>query len=233
MTTRLAIIPARGGSKRLPRKNLLPFNGKPMLAHPIAACRESGLFDRIIVSTDDTEIAAAAQAAGAEIMDRPNKLATDRSSVAEVCTDLPKRLADDGYEPEVFCCAFATAVFVTAKDLKASRALLDQPPPADIVLGVSAFNLQPHQAMFEENGLLKPMWPDLLRRKSQALPGFVASNGTFSWVRTQRFIDAGNFPLEPMRGYEMSRLRTVDIDTAEDYAFALAISQTDASTNEI
>ena len=232
MTERLAIIPARGGSKRLPRKNVLPFKGVPIIAHPIRACLECALFDRLIVSTEDAEISKIAQAAGAETMDRPAALSTDQSTVAEVCADVLRRLAADRYRPEVFCCVYATAAFLTADDFRESLALLDRSPPADHVLGVSEFNLQPHQALREEGGFLVPMWPELVRRKSQSLPRFVAGNGTLSWVRTARFLETDNFPIEVMRGYEMSRLRMVDIDTSEDYAAALPIKQRAAEHND-
>lgn len=225
MTTRLAIIPARGGSKRLPRKNLLPLNGKPILAHPIGACLDSGLFDRVIVSTEDPEIADAARRAGAEVLDREAELASDESTVADVCADVLDRLSGDGFAADVFCVVYATAAFLTAEDLEKSLPLLERPPGANIVLGVSEYNLQPQQALRGSDGYLVPMWPELIRRKSQYLPRFVASNGTFCWVQTVKFIEEGNFPLERMRGYEISRLRAVDIDTAEDYAIALAITE--------
>ena len=88
MTRRLAIIPARGGSKRLPRKNILPFLGRPIIAHTIEAATESGCFTRILVSTEDAEIADAARAAGAEIHQRDPSLATDAATLTDVCLDI-------------------------------------------------------------------------------------------------------------------------------------------------
>jgi len=224
---RLAIIPARGGSKRLPRKNVLPFRGEPMLVHPLRACLESNLFDRVIVSTEDSEITDAARSAGGEVKGRPESLTTDTSSIAEVCVDLLERLAREGYRPELFCLVFATAVFITPEDLRNALEMLDQEPVADSILGVSEFNLQAHQALKEEDGFLTPMWPDLVRRKSQELPRFVASNGTLSWVRRKAFMDLKNFPLERLRGYEIPYLRSIDIDTADDYELALSITDAD------
>ena len=198
-----------------------------MLVHPLRACLESELFDRVIVSTEDDEIADAARSAGGEVMERPESLTTDTSSIAEVCVDLLERLAEEGYRPELFCCVFATAVFITSEDVRNALELLDQEPVADLVLGVSEFNLQAHQALREQGGFLTPMWPDLVRRKSQELPRFVAGNGTLSWVRCAAFLDKKNFPLERMRGYETPYLRAIDIDTAADYALAQAIADAD------
>ncbi|MGM0562398.1 MAG: cytidylyltransferase domain-containing protein, partial [Pseudomonadota bacterium] len=84
----VAIIPARGGSKRLPRKNILPLGGRPMIAHPISLVRESGLFERVVVSTEDTEIAEIAKEFGAEVFERSDELATDKATVVQVCLDV-------------------------------------------------------------------------------------------------------------------------------------------------
>ena len=160
-------------------------------------------------------------------MARPESLTTDTSSIAEVCVDLLERLAEEGYRPELFCLVFATAVFITPDDVRNALELLDREPVADLVLGVSEFNLQAHQALKEQDGFLTPMWPDLVRRKSQELPRFVASNGTLSWTRCAAFLEQKNFPLERMRGYEIPYLRAIDIDTAADFELAQKIADMD------
>ena len=223
---RIAIIPARGGSKRLPRKNVLPFMGRPMLAHPVHACLDSGLFDRVIVSTEDEEIAAVAQAAGAEVLHRDSNLATDHAGVAKVCADTLHRLSRTGFEPVIFCCLYATAVFVTSDDLHHSLALMEAPPEVDGIMGVSLYNLQPHVALREDNGFLSPMWPELINHKSQEMPRLVASNGTLYWLRTAAFRVSQTFYLRRLRGYEMPRHRVIDIDTDEDYRMALLLAET-------
>ncbi len=228
-TSRLAIIPARGGSKRLPRKNVLPFMGQPMLAYPVRACLDSGLFDRVIVTTEDDEIAEAARAAGAEVAGRTPDLASDRAGVADVCADLIAGLAAAGYEPAVFCCVYATAVFVTADDLRDSLALIDQPPEADAVMGVSSYDLQPHIALRDDGPFLTPMWSELIDRKSQDMPGLVASNGTVYWLRTEAFRRSKSFYPTRLKGYEMPRRRAIDIDTDDDYRFALALAEISAA----
>ena len=92
---RLALIPARGGSKRLPRKNVLPFRGRPMIGHSIRAARRSDLFDRIVVSTEDDEIAAVARAEGAEVAMRASALAADEARILDVALDFLDREAAD------------------------------------------------------------------------------------------------------------------------------------------
>lgn len=217
MTERLAIIPARGNSKRLPRKNILPINGTPMIAFPIRACLESRLFDKVVVSTEDPEIAEIASAEGAMVSSRCNELTTDDSSIAEVCLALLQELADTGYRPDEFCCVYATAVFMTPADLANALTLLHNNCGTNMVMGVSKFNLQAHQAMFYSNGFLKPMWPELMGRKSQQMPELVASNGTLIWTRTDQFQQEGAFPRSGIRGYTIPHFRAIDIDTEEDY----------------
>lgn len=216
----LAIIPARGGSKRLPRKNVLEVGGRPMLAWPVAAARESGLFERVVVSTDDAEIAAAAGAAGAEVHERDPALGEDRATVAQVCTAVLASLGASGGPPDTFCCLYATALFVEASDLAASQALLDEPPAADFVMGVSTFSPHPVQALVESDGFLRSMWPEYAELQSQQYPDLVASNGTLYWARTAAFLAAGGFYGERLRGYRMPRERAVDIDTPADLALA-------------
>ena len=121
----IAVIPARGGSKRIPRKNVRPFCGKPMIEWPIAAVRQSGCFESVIVSTDDDEIAEVARRAGAEVpFMRPARLANDQTGTAEVVRHAISSHADKGRMPELVCCIYATAAFVTGADLRRGRDLL-------------------------------------------------------------------------------------------------------------
>ena len=114
---RVAIIPARGGSKRLPRKNILAVAGKPMLHYPSNCAHESGLFEKVIVSTEDDEIAELASSSNAEVIDRAVELAGDNIPVADVCQNVLSYLADKGEMPDSFCCIYATAIFLQPDDL--------------------------------------------------------------------------------------------------------------------
>ncbi|MFA9462553.1 cytidylyltransferase domain-containing protein [Thiohalorhabdus methylotrophus] len=220
---RLAIIPARGGSKRLPRKNLADLGGRPVVSRVIHTALESALFDRVVVSTEDKEIGEVAAGAGAEVHWRDPSLATDQASVIEVCSDLLGGLRE---VPERFCCLYATAAFLAPGDLKDSEAFL---AGADVVMGVSGYPIHPYKALEEsEHGFLRPKWPTENDKKSQYFPWFVASNGTFYWARTEPFLKEPTFFPNRLKGYELPPERAVDIDTVEDLQWArklLAIQQ--------
>ena len=157
---KVAIIPARGGSKRLPRKNIVPVLGKPILSYPITAAQESALFDAVIVSTDDEEIAESARSTNARVVERSTELAHDRATVVQVCLDVLEVLRHENQLPDYFCCIYATALFITPDDLRRSFRLLQGKPAADFVMGVSEYNLHPVQALVEKDGYLTPMWPE-------------------------------------------------------------------------
>ena len=144
--TRLAIIPARGGSIRLPRKNILPLEKRPMICYPIEASLNSNLFDQVLVSTDDEEIADIAIDSGAQIIQRPPDLTDYQTTVVEVCESA---LSLACYrDVEIFCCIYATSVFLTAAHLIESFALLSANPPADYVMGISYNNFQVNFSTF-------------------------------------------------------------------------------------
>jgi N-acylneuraminate cytidylyltransferase len=217
-TSPIAIVPARGGSKRLPHKNLLEVGGRPMLAWPVAAALDSGLFAAVVVSTDDREITAAAQACGARVLDRPAALATDAATVAQVCLHTLETIAAEGQAPAAFCCLLPTAVFVTARDIADAYALLDAAPPADVVLGVSPYSLHPYKAMRLDEGYLRAGFPEQVGRKSQDYPAFVASNGTLFWARGDAFRRQPAVYVPRLKPYVMDPLAGQDLDTADDLA---------------
>ena len=213
----VAVIPARGGSKRLPRKNILDVKGAPMISYPIAAALESHLFETILVSTEDKEIAGVAEKYGAEVLERPLELATDRAGVVQVCSQVLETLEGQGRLPECFCCIYATALFITPGDLRDSfeKIMADKGP--DVVMGVSEFNLQPVQALEQTpGGTLEFKWPQYLRVQSQFHPELVASNGTLYWARTRPFMENPDFYPKKLQGHRIPWIRAIDIDTPED-----------------
>lgn len=220
----VAIIPARGGSKRLPCKNILPLGGRPMIAHPINLARQSGLFERVVVSTEHSKIAKISEEAGAEVFERSDELATDKATVVQVCLDVLWRLEQEGAEPEAFCCLYATAAFLTVQDLLDSRARLTGPPEADYVMGVSEYPIHPYKALCSEKGFLKAVWPESAQLKSQEYPSMYASNGTLYWARTGAFLHEQSFYGQRLVGYELPPERAVDIDTPEDYDWACRLA---------
>jgi len=219
----IAIIPARGGSKRLPRKNILPINGKPMIGYPILAAIKSGLFDEVVVSTEDKEILSIAESYGATVSKRPESLAQDRSTVVQVCKDV---LEKDEYKTvENFCCIYATAIFITPEDIINSYKLITNMPPVDYVMGVSGFNYYPVQALQEVDGYLQSMWPEYNNKQSQFYPHLVVSNGTLYWAKRTAFLRDKTFYGDKLVGYELNSDNAVDIDTPEDYENAKKLAK--------
>ncbi len=217
---KVAIIPARGGSKRLARKNTRLLLKKPLLAYPVEAAARSGIFDRVIVSTEDREIADAARLAGAEVFKRSNELATDTTRVVQVCRDVLERLRTEGVAPDAFCCIYATAFFVSADDLEKSFRMLIERPPADYVMGVSDYNVQPFQALKKTGAFLESFWPEYVSRQSQENPELTASNGSLYWARVSAFEKSGTFYGQNLKGYFIPKERAIDINTPEDFRLA-------------
>ena len=224
MSKAIAIIPARGGSKRLPGKNILPFLGRPMISYPIEAARKSGVFDKVIVSTDDDKIAAIAKQSGAESIMRPDELATDEAHELDAARHVLQQLKDrEGFEPDAFCLIYATAVFLQPQDFIQSMALLGKPVESDVVMCVSGFNYHPYKTLVKnERGYLEMLFPKECQMRSQFYPHAVASNGTMYWLRTMAFLenDKKSYYVDRLTAYEIPFERAIDIDTAEDFSRA-------------
>ena len=220
----IAIIPARGGSKRLPRKNMLAIQGQPMLAYPIRKALKSNIFERVIVSTEDEEIGRVAIDCGAEVIHRPDDLAADRATVVQVCLHALDELAVEGNVPEYFCCIYATAIFLETDDIISSFDLFFKEPIPDVVMGVSEYRQHPVQAMCEKEGFLSLKWSEYHNVQSQFYPKLVASNGTLYWARTSQFREAKSFYCSRLKGYEIPFMKAIDIDTHEDFLLAQMVA---------
>lgn len=195
------------------RKNILDFNGKPMLAHPIDAARKTGLFDEIYVSTEDEEISNIAKKYGAIVINRPQEIARDSSTVAEVCLHALE------YVPNVtiFCCIYATAVLLRPETIIAGFELLKIDPFANFVMGVSEYGQPPVQALkTDSNGFLSYMWPEWRSVQSQSQPKLVVSNGSFYWARKEHFVQEKTFYGRNLRGCLVGNDQVSDIDTPDD-----------------
>lgn len=212
MTT-AALIPARGGSKRLPRKNVLDLGGKPMLAYPIETALASGLFDRVYVSTEDAEIAEVAERNGATVIARPPEIAGDRSTVVQVCLHALESLP----QVELLCCIYATAVLLKPKSIMAGYKILHEQPETDFVMGVSEYEHPPVQALKEDkDGYLSYMWPEWRGIQSQFHPRLVVSNGAIYWARRQALLDEQTFYGKHLKGLTIPASEVSDIDTQKD-----------------
>jgi CMP-N-acetylneuraminic acid synthetase len=215
----LAIIPARGGSKRLPRKNVINFGGRPIIAYTIKAALEAGIFERVLVSTEDAEIAETAGRFGAEISERPDSLAGDDVGVASVCLDLLDREAAAGRDYGVMCCLYATAPLRNAADIRAVAGLIGS--DCDFAMAVSEYENPPLQALRETpDGNLAPMWPEWVNVRSQDAPELLVDNGSTYAVSVEAFRREKSFYGPKLRGHVMPRERSVDIDTAADLDLA-------------
>ncbi|WP_333524754.1 pseudaminic acid cytidylyltransferase [Desulfocurvibacter africanus] len=222
---RVAIIPARGGSKRLPRKNIVNFHGKPIIAYTIEAGLSSGLFEQVIVSTEDEEIAQVAAVYGAEVAMRPHHLATDTVGTVDVCLDLLGSLETRGLKYDVLCCLYATAPLRTADDIAGTVRLLDS-GEVDFAFAVTDYPVSPYQALIAgKSGYLDPAWPLIVHLKSQELPTPLVGNGSTYAARVNAFRRERSFYGPHLKGYMMPRMRSVDIDTAEDLTMALWLAK--------
>lgn len=225
MTKRLAIIPARGGSKRLPRKNILLFLGKPIIAYTIEAALESGQFERVVVSTEDTEIAEISRRFGAEVDIRPTVLATDSATVVGVCEEFLAREKSAGSEYDVLCCLYATAPLRTASDIVETIKLIE-PNSCDFSMAVTRYAHYAHQALCKtEEFYLTPMWPNVVGLRSDVVGELVVGNGSTYCAEVSAFFRVKSFYGPRLRGYEMPLSRSIDIDTRDDFEMAEAMSK--------
>lgn len=224
----IAIIPARGGSKRLPRKNVLPFLGKPMLLWTVEAARTSGAFERIFISTEDEEIAAIGTENGVEVLRRPEGLAADTATCANVCLHHLNELENLGQSFDTLCCLYATAPLRTAEDIIATMRLLedDGTGEADFAFAVTEYSHSPYQALIQDAvGYLSPLWPVLVSHQSQILPKPVIGNGSTYAARVNAFRRHRSFYGPRLRGHTMPYARSIDIDTQEDLDIALCFAK--------
>lgn len=221
---KLAVIPARGGSKRIPRKNVKDFFGQPMIAWSIAAARDSGCFDRIVVSTDDPEIAAVARAHGAETpFVRPPELADDHTPTIPVIAHAIQWHLDRGEAVDAACCIYATAPFVRAEDLQAGGELLQQ-RHADYAFAATSFPF-PIQRAFRltADGHVEMFQPEHFNTRSQDLEPAFHDAGQFYWGQTAAWLSGKPFFGANSVPVLLPRYRVQDIDHPEDWQRAEAL----------
>ncbi|QKJ67900.1 acylneuraminate cytidylyltransferase family protein [Deefgea piscis] len=221
----IAVIPARGGSKRLHRKNIIDFCGKPMLVHTVEAALSTQLFQKVVVSTEDCEIADIAYRAGAVVDMRAAYLSSDTATVAEVCLDYLSREASAGHEYDALCCCYATAPMRTAKDIVETMSLLEV-GKCDFSVAITNFSHYPHQALNKNiDGYLVPVWPEIVQSQAKSMGEIYAGNGSTYAVNVNAFLKFSEFYGPLMKGYFMPFMRSIDIDSYEDYELALAIAK--------
>lgn len=218
---KIAVIPARGGSKRIPRKNIKPFSGKPMIAWSIEAAKSSGLFDRIIVSTDDAEIAEVAKTWGAEVpFVRPDELSNDYAATTAVIAHAAQWALDQRMDVEAVCCIYATAPFVVTDDLKRGWEVLNT-GTWDYAFTVTDF-AAPIFRSFKQlpDGGIEMFFPEHFATRSQDLPTALHDAGQFYWGRTSAWINGKRIFDRHSVPVIIPRWRVQDIDTPDDWARA-------------
>lgn len=215
---RIAVIPARGGSKRIPRKNIKSFNGKPMIAWSIEAAQFSGLFDHIIVSTDDAEIAEVAKQWGAEVpFIRPEELSNDYAGTTEVIAHATQWGLHEGFDLKSVCCIYATAPFIQLEDIKRGCDDLDS-GDWDYAFTVTDFAAPIFRSFKQiEQGGLEMFFPEHFGTRSQDLPVAFHDAGQFYWGRPEAWIQGKRIFDNRSKPIVIPRWRVQDIDTQEDW----------------
>ncbi len=215
-----AIITARGGSKRIPRKNIKEFCGKPILAYSIEAAIASGVFDTVMVSTDDEEIAEIARKYGAEVpFFRSEKTANDYAVTSDVLLEVLSEYRKRGKHFETVCCIYPTAPFITADRLRSAMELLEE-TKADSVIPVVRFGFPPQRGVVLEDGYLKFKWPQYRNTRSQDLEPFYHDVGQFYCLNTDSFERQQVLIMEKTVPLVLSETEIQDIDTEEDWELA-------------
>ena len=231
---RLAVIPARGGSKRIPRKNVRLFCGKPMIAWSIEAAMLSGCFDQVAVSTDDAEIAEIARQYGARVpFMRPAELSDDHTGTTAVIAHAIDWFAAHGQAPAQVCCLYATAPFVTADDLRRGLVVLTE-TGSDYAFSVTSYAFPIQRAIrITPIGRVEMFNAELFNTRSQDLEKAYHDAGQFYWGRAAAWL-TGKVIFGPRTAtIQLPRYRVQDIDTAEDwqraeYLFRAINLETDA-----
>jgi pseudaminic acid cytidylyltransferase len=215
---RIAIIPARGGSKRIPRKNIKSFCGKPMIAWSIDAARRSGCFDHIVVSTDDAEVASVARQQGAAVpFVRPPELSDDHTGTMAVIAHAIQWMNQNAGPTRLACCLYATAPFVQAEDLKRGLDTLHA-SGADYAFSVTSYPFPIQRAIrITADHRVEMFNPEHFNTRSQDLEETFHDAGQFYWGRTAAWLSQQPLFSHSAAPVHLPRHRVQDIDTPEDW----------------
>jgi len=220
----ICVIPARGGSKRIARKNIKEFNGKPIIAYSIEAALKSNCFDRVIVSTDDAEITEVAKKYGAQVpFVRPDELSNDYAGTIPVIKHAIKWLEENNNFIENVCCLYATAPFIQSQTI--SKALQQlQKTKADYCFSVTSFSFPIQRAIkITDKDRVEMFYLEHFNTRSQDLEESYHDAGQFYWGKSKTFKDEVSFFSEAATPYILPRYLVQDIDTKEDWIRAEAM----------
>lgn len=214
----LAIIPARGGSKRIPRKNIKEFCGKPIVEYSIQAALQSGFFTEVMVSTDDETIAEIAKKAGAKVpFYRGAEASSDFATTADVLLEVLDRYQELGQYFDEVCCIYPTAPFVTAEKLRTGYQLLEQ---GDSVMPVVKFSYPIQRSVHIKENLVYMNWPEYVNTRSQDLEDRYHDCGQFYFLKVDALRKTKALFTERTVPFIMSDLEVQDIDHLEDWMIA-------------
>ncbi len=216
----IAIITARGGSKRIPRKNIKDFLGKPIIAYSIEAALQSGVFDEVMVSTDDKDIADIARKYGAKVpFMRSEATSNDHATTADVICEVLEVYKENGQEFENACCIYPTAPFVTAARLKEAMERFSA-SGKDALVPVVRFSFPPQRGLVIEEDELKFMYPQFALTRSQDLQPMFHDAGQFYMFRVDAFEREKKMFMEKTLPFELSEVEVQDIDNETDWIIA-------------
>jgi len=217
----LCIIPARGGSKRIPRKNIRDFLGKPIIAYSIETALQSGIFDEVMVSTDDKEIADIARKFGAKVpFFRSEDNADDYATTVDVIKEVISEYAKDKKEFANICCCYPTAPFITSDRLAEGLKQL-QFHTVNSVFPIVEFGYPVLRSLKrDEDGMVFMNWPEYLNSRSQDLPKTYHDAGQWYWIKTNVFLSSEKIIGEGAYGLQLDELEVQDIDNEIDWKLA-------------
>ena len=218
--SKLAIITARGGSKRIPRKNIKDFCGRPIIAYSIEAAKESKLFDEVMVSTDDNEIADIAKYYGASVpFMRSAKNSDDYSGTCDVLLEVVGEYEKNGKVFTTVCCIYPTAPFVTAEKLIEAHDKFDS-EGADAVVPVVQFSYPPQRCFIDREGKIRYKWPENEKKRSQDLEPLYHDAGQFYFIKTEILLSQKTLVPAKTVPFEVDELEVQDIDNITDWKLA-------------
>lgn len=216
----VAVIMARGGSKRIPHKNIKAFCGKPIIAYSIEAALAAGCFDEVMVSTDDEEIAEIARSFGAKVpFMRSAEASNDYATTIDVMLEVLEEYQKRGQEFEYMCCMYPTAPFITAKKLQKSMEIMKE-TDSDSLVPVVQYGFPPQRCYVINNGNLSYKWPENALKRSQDLEPLYHDCGQYYCLHAQRFMDTKKVYTDKTYAFICSELEVQDIDNLTDWQIA-------------
>lgn len=216
----IAIITARGGSKRIPHKNIKEFCGKPIIEYSIEAAKQAGIFDTVMVSTDDNKIAEIAKNAGAEVpFMRSEETSNDYATTADVLMEVLEKYKERGTRYENACCIYPTAPFVTGYKLRQAMEMLVK-EKKDSVMPIVPFSFPPLRGMVINDGKLEYKWQEYAMKRSQDLEEIYHDCGQFYVFRVETFEKEKKLVTDNTVGMIISELEVQDIDNETDWQLA-------------